>query len=231
MLVLDKQTRLSLAEAIDVVGAAATPTDGNPNAPSEPRGPYAAGLMVVGPDGTYPGPYDRPPVPAMRCGVQCQPGGSCYELNWQAVRPIPWQAFAQGEYIGPHRLPHVPQYRLRVDDRIMLLFRLTTEPSQHPYQLNVGDELKIESLTNPDFDREVMVQPDGNITLALLRQVPVAGRTVEEVRTDLEDQYKKYIREPSITLTPIKLNSKLEELRASIDARKGFGGQSRGGAA
>jgi polysaccharide export outer membrane protein len=117
---------------------------------------------------------------------------------------------------------------VRVDDRLIILFRLTAEASARAYQLNVGDELKIESLTNPDVDREVvMVQPDGNITLTLLRQVPVAGRTVEELRTDLEERYRQYIREPSITITPTKLNSKLEELRASIDARKGFGGQSR----
>jgi polysaccharide export outer membrane protein len=195
--------------------------------PDQNYGPYAAGARIIGPEGVYPGPYDCPPFPPMRCGVQCQPGGSCYELNWKAVRPIPWQAFGQGEYIGPHRLPHVPQYRLRVDDRILLLFRLTTEPSSQPYQLCVGDILRVESLTNPDFDREVIVQPDGTVTMRLLGQVPVAGRTLDEVRGDLEEQFKKYIREPSITVTPIKLDSRLQELRASIDARQGFGGQQR----
>jgi polysaccharide biosynthesis/export protein len=187
-------------------------------------GQYGAGAAPVA---AWPSENDCPPVPNYRCGVKCQPGGSCYELNWKAMRPIPWQIFAQGEYIGPHRLRHVPEYRLRVDDHILLLFRLTTVPTEQAYELTVGDVLQVESLTNADLDRSVIIQPDGTITLRLLGQVRVAGRTIDDVRKDLEDQYQRFVREPSITVTPTKLNSKLEELRATIDARQGFGGQQR----
>ena len=34
-------------------------------------------------------------------------------------------------------------------------------------------------------------------------------------------------RDPSITVTPIKLNTRLQELRATVDARQGIGGQQR----
>jgi len=159
--------------------------------------------------------------------VDCRRGGPCHEQTWDNERPIPWQVFAQGEYIGPARMRHVPEYRLRVNDRLSLVFRLTTIPSAQPYTLTVGDEVMIESLTSEDVQRSVLIQPDGTITLRLLGQVRVAGRSIEEVRHDLDDRYKKYIRDPSITVTPVKLNSKLEELRATIDARQGFGGQQR----
>src|SRR5256885_788978 len=56
----------------------------------------------------------QPPI----AGVDCAMGNGCGELHWKAWGPIPWQAFAQGEYTGPARLPHVPEYRLRVDDEI-----------------------------------------------------------------------------------------------------------------
>ena len=92
-------------------------------------GQYGAGAAPIA---AWPSEGDCPPVPNFRCGVKCQPGGSCYELNWKAMRPIPWQIFAQGEYIGPHRLRHVPEYRLRVDDHLLLLFRLTTVPTEQP---------------------------------------------------------------------------------------------------
>jgi polysaccharide export outer membrane protein len=75
--------------------------------------------------------------------------------------------------------------------------------------------------------RTVIVQPDGTITLRLVGQLRVAGRTVEDVRADLDDRYKKYINDPFITVTPIKVNSRLDELRATIDARQGRGGQQR----
>ena len=197
---------------------------GGPYAYDAAAGQYGAGAAPVA---AWPSENDCPPVPNFRCGVKCQPGGSCYELNWKAMRPIPWQIFAQGEYIGPHRLRHVPEYRLRVDDQILLIFRLTTVASLQPYILAVGDEMDIESLTNPDVDHHVIVQPDGRITLRMLGQVRVAGRTVADVRQDLEKQYEKFIREPTISVTPTKLNSKVLELRATIDARQGFGGQQR----
>ena len=210
---------------------AALPTDDDMRVLTS--GPYSfdasAGQYMAGaaPVAAWPAEGNCPPVPNFRCGVQCQPGGACYQLNWKAMRPIPWQIFAQGEYIGPHRLRHVPEYRLRVDDQVMLLFRLTTEPTEQPYELTVGDVLEVESLTNSDLDHTVIIQPDGTISLRLLGQVLVAGRTIEDVTKDLEGRYTKFVREPSVTVTPIKLNSKLEELRATIDARQGFGGQQR----
>jgi len=43
----------------------------------------------------------------------------------------------------------------------------------------------------------------------------------------LEDLYKKFYKLPAITITPIKVNTKLEDVRATVDSRAGFGGQSR----
>ena len=153
--------------------------------------------------------------------------GHCANQTWEDARPIPWQVFAQGEYIGPARMRHVSEYRLRVADRLGLVFRLTSIPSVEPYRLNVGDEVTIESLTSEDVQRSVIIQPDGTVTLRLLGQVHIAGRAIEDVRKDLDERYKKFLRDPSISITPTKLNSKLQELRATVDARQGIGGQQR----
>ena len=66
---------------------------------------------------------------------------------------IPWQVFAQGEYVGPARLAHVPQYHLRVDDIIRMIYGLTGEPSSKPYALAVGDVVQIESNGDPKIAR------------------------------------------------------------------------------
>jgi len=155
----------------------------------------------------------------------CQPG--CGEATWDARAPIPWQAFAQGEYVGPHRTAHTPQYRLRVDDQLEFIYRLTREESSTPYELNVGDEIQIESLTDEKLDRNLVIQPDGSITMRLLGQVQAARRTVEQLRSDLEEKYKKWYKVPSITVTPVRVNTRLEDLRATVDSRAGQGGQSR----
>lgn len=160
-----------------------------------------------------------------RCGVACPPNGCRHEPTWRTRQPIPWQVFAQGEYVGPARLAHVPQYHIRVDDIIRVVYGLTGAPSTRPYELAVGDIIKIESLGSPNLERQVTVQPDGMVTMRLLGQVPAAGRSIESLRKDLETQYQRYVKEPAISITPIKLNSRLEELRAAVDQRYGTGGQ------
>src|SRR5690349_4163830 len=70
-----------------------------------------------------PGAACQPPI----AGVDCAFGAGCGEPHWNSWGPIPWQAFAQGEYTGPARLPHVPEYRLRVDDEIEFVYRLKRE--------------------------------------------------------------------------------------------------------
>ncbi len=101
------------------------------------------------------------------CGM-CQPGG---EARWDARRPIPWETFSQGEYIGPYRDVHVPEYRLRVDDSLEFIYRLTRIESSGPYELNVGDQIRVESLIDPNLDRDLVIQPDGSVTLRMLGQV------------------------------------------------------------
>ena len=121
----------------------------------------------------------------------------------------------------------MPEYRLRVDDQLDMTYRLTREETPTPYRLNVGDEIQVESFTDPDINRNLLIQPDGTITLRLLGQVHATGRTVTQLRDALEEQYKKYYKIPAITVTPLKVNTKLYDLRAVIDRRAGIGGQSQ----
>jgi polysaccharide biosynthesis/export protein len=166
-----------------------------------------------------------PAAPCNICAVDCSQccGRRCG--GWEMARLIDWQAYAQGEYVGHARLAHVPEYRLRVDDQLDMTYRLTREETPNPYKLNVGDMIRVESFTDSEIDRDLLIQPDGTITLRLLGQVHATGRTVTQLRDSLEKLYKEYYKVPSITVTPLKVNSKLEDLRATVDRRAGIGGQ------
>ncbi|MDA1054897.1 MAG: polysaccharide biosynthesis/export family protein [Planctomycetota bacterium] len=171
----------------------------------------------------------------MMLGVDCNGCGTeCREARWGASRPIPWEVFAQGDYVGPARIQHVPEYALRVNDVLEIVYWFTLESSDEAYRFEVGDEVMVESFSDPtlnrgnlDLGRGLMIQPDGTITLRLLGQIPAAGRTVEELRDALEERYLEYYKVPSITVTPLKTNARLEALRSAIDARFGQGGQLR----
>ena len=166
-----------------------------------------------------------PAAPCDVCAVDCSTCCRC--RGWESARAIAWQAYAQGEYVGHDRLAHVPEYRLRVDDQLDLIYRLTREQTSTPYQLNVGDQIRVESFTDNGLDRDLIIQPDGTITLRLLGQVRATGRTVPQLRDALEETYKKYYKVPAITVTPLGVNTRLEDLRASVDRRAGIGGQSQ----
>jgi polysaccharide biosynthesis/export protein len=166
-----------------------------------------------------------PAAPYDICCVDCA-GCQCGR-RWEAMRVMEWQAYAQGEYVGHARLAHVPEYRLRVDDLLDMTYRLTREETSTPYRLNVGDEVQVESFTDREINRNLLIQPDGTITLRLLGQIHATGRTVPQLRDALEEAYKKYYKTPAITVTPLKVNTKLDDLRATIDRRAGVGGQSQ----
>jgi polysaccharide export outer membrane protein len=171
--------------------------------------------------------------------VDSAAGGCCVEVGWDARGQIPWQEFAQGEYVGHARAPHVPEYRLREGDAVAVYYRRTREELSRPYELQVGDRIRVESLTagsgaaagpdgigatsaaNDDITRELVVQPDGTITLPLLGQVRATRRTVQSLREELESSYEEFFRVPSITVTPISVNTKLEDLLDTVDSRAG----------
>lgn len=159
--------------------------------------------------------------------VTCSEGCQCDPPDWDASRCTLWQPYMQGEYVGPARTRHVPEYRLRVDDMVEFIYRLTARASSQPYRFEVGDTMQIESLTSELLNRDLVVQPDGSITMPQIGQVTAAGRTVDELRLDLDQRYKEFVRDPSITVTPLTLNTRLTELRNTVDNRFGSGGQSR----
>ncbi|MHB1034141.1 MAG: polysaccharide biosynthesis/export family protein [Pirellulales bacterium] len=168
-----------------------------------------------------------PAAPYCIHGVDCAACVQCREQGWEAMRAIAWQAYAQGEYVGHARTEHVPEYRIRVDDLIDFLYRLTRDQTPQPYQLNVGDEISVESYTDPNLNRSLLIQPDGTITLRLLGQVPASRRSVAQLREELEAMYRKFYKVPSITVTPLKVNTKLDDLRATVDNRAGVEGGQR----
>jgi polysaccharide export outer membrane protein len=178
-----------------------------------------------------------PAAPHAIWGVDSAAGGPCAEVGWDARGMIPWQEFAQGEYIGHARTPHVPEYRLRESDVVAVYYRRTREELSRPYELQVGDRIRVESLTagngaaappagqaqptGDDITRELVVQPDGTITLPLLGQVRATRRAISSLRDELEEQYQEFFRVPSITVTPITVNTKLEDLLDTVDSRAG----------
>ena len=156
------------------------------------------------------------------------------EARWGNSTGVPWEAFSYGEYIGPHRTPHVPVYRLRVDDALEFVYLKTREKSLEPYRFYVGDQIQISSSIDASLDQPrntalqgLTIRPDGMVSLSLIGQIRVAGKTVEDLQRELNDKYSKYVKTPEIVVQVIQGDTPLNDLVDSVDARQGQGGQSR----
>lgn len=64
------------------------------------------------------------------------------------------------------------------------------------YKISVGDKLSIKLFYNPELNQDVVVRPDGKITLQLVNEVKTAGLTPAKLSEELTEGYSKYLAQP-----------------------------------
>jgi polysaccharide export outer membrane protein len=77
-----------------------------------------------------------------------------------------------------------------------------------PYLIGIGDVLTVAVWKNEELTVTVPVRPDGRISLPLVSEVEVAGRTPETVRALLTTSYQEYITSPSVSVVVEEINSR-----------------------
>ncbi len=153
--------------------------------------------------------------------------------SWNQAKLIPWENYGFGEYIGPPRTPHVPAYRLRVDDQIEFVFQVTRENYGQGYRLSAGDSIRVTSPVDERLNEAtrldgVTIMPDNTIALDLIGSVVAGGKTVGELKVELDSLYSRfYDTKPNVVVSGIRTGTKLRDFLDSVDARAGVGGQSR----
>ncbi len=74
------------------------------------------------------------------------------------------------------------------------------ETDKGSYVIRPGDELQIDFYLNPEFNRDVMVRPDGQVALDLVGTMNAAGITPEEFAAKLNQGYARELRNPGATV-------------------------------
>lgn len=76
------------------------------------------------------------------------------------------------------------------------------------YKVGVGDVLQITVFQVQDLNRKVQVAGNGTLTLPLIGQVKAAGRTAQEVESEIASRLQaKYLRSPQVTVYIEEFNS------------------------
>jgi len=69
------------------------------------------------------------------------------------------------------------------------------------YRLLPGDRLEIAVWKEADLQKVVIVTPDGNLSFPLIGVVSAAGKTIVEVRQEIERRLATYMPDPVVTVT------------------------------
>jgi len=81
-------------------------------------------------------------------------------------------------------------------------------PNPDTYRIGVGDDLNIAVWHEPEVSGEMVVRPDGVITLPFLNEVYVAGKTTADIRDLLTEKLKPFVTDPQVTVSIKGINSK-----------------------
>jgi protein involved in polysaccharide export with SLBB domain len=76
------------------------------------------------------------------------------------------------------------------------------------YTIEAGDALQVRYTFHPELNQEVIVQPDGKITLLQLGDVEAAGRTPRALEATLVEKASTTLRNPEIVVTVAKFSEK-----------------------
>lgn len=68
------------------------------------------------------------------------------------------------------------------------------------YRLQVGDTLAIRSYFDAQLNQEVVVRPDGRISVLLLGELAAAGQTPEELAAKIREPYRRLVGNTDLTV-------------------------------
>jgi polysaccharide export outer membrane protein len=76
------------------------------------------------------------------------------------------------------------------------------EESASDYIIGPGDKLDIFVWHNADLSREMPVRPDGRISMPLLGDTLVVGKTPPQLAAEIQDKLRTFVRDPVVTVIP-----------------------------
>lgn len=75
------------------------------------------------------------------------------------------------------------------------------------YRIGPGDVLDISDWKNPDLTKMVTVLPDGSISFPLIGEVKAEGKTVSELKKELEKLITRYVPDPVLSVIVHQVNN------------------------
>src|SRR5258706_156976 len=85
----------------------------------------------------------------------------------------------------------------------------SAEPAsvERDYRIGVDDRVQVSVWRNPELSVTAPVRPDGKISVPLIGDIDVGGRTPKEVAESISKQLAVYVRDPNVAVIITELRS------------------------
>ena len=80
-------------------------------------------------------------------------------------------------------------------------------PPEEGFVLGPEDVIEVVVWKNPDLSREVVIRPDGRISLPLIGDVSANNITADQLASDIAESFKAYKENPSVSVNVLEVNS------------------------
>ncbi len=90
------------------------------------------------------------------------------------------------------------------------------------YRVGAPDRLMVSILPDPRIEREVVVRPDGMVSIDLIGDVPAGGRTCEEIAKDIENRIARFKRGASVTVLVSQAQSSAVSMLGEVRGNRSF---------
>lgn len=86
----------------------------------------------------------------------------------------------------------------------------TSEAPQKMFEYKImdDDQLQIAVWQNPDLSTDVVVRPDGKVSLPLIGDITTTGKSIPELRAEITKLYGEYVRHPQVYVAIRKFGGK-----------------------
>lgn len=109
-------------------------------------------------------------------------------------------------------------YVLQTGDEFEFFFAVKRQPTPSGYLILAGDKLRIDFLNDAQAGSDVLVRPDGQISVPLIGAVGAAGKTASALTRELEQRYAGVLTNPQITVNLTDIHSPLDDFIRTIGA-------------
>jgi len=94
---------------------------------------------------------------------------------------------------------------------------VTVAPPLPTYVIGPSDVLSIVFWREKELSSDVLVRPDGNITLPLLNDVRAAGLTPAQLRERIQTEARRFVEDPSPTVVVKEIHSRVVYITGQVD--------------